>query len=101
MSDKMKPEILREHVVRQLDTAIEKGHIKVYYQPVVRTITNEVCSMEALARWDDPQLGLLSPAIFIPALEEAKLIHKLDTCIIETICAQYAARQRLKRKILR
>ncbi|MBR1855185.1 MAG: EAL domain-containing protein [Lachnospiraceae bacterium] len=100
MSDKMKPEILREHVIHQLDSAIEKGHIKVYYQPVVRTITNEVCSMEALARWDDPQYGLLSPAIFIPALEEAKLIHRLDTCIIETICAQYAARQRLKRKIV-
>ena len=100
MSDKMKPDILKAYVVDQLDTAIEKGYIKVYYQPVVRTLTKEVCSMEALARWDDPQYGVLSPAMFIPVLEEAMLIHRLDTCIIESICRQYAELQRLKRKIV-
>mgnify|MGYP002862079409 CR=1 FL=1 len=91
---------LRQYVLNNIDHAIKEGYIKVYYQPVVRTLTGEVCSMEALARWDDPQYGMLSPAAFIPVLEEARLIHKLDTYIIQNICVHYARLQRLKRKIV-
>ena len=100
MSDRTKQEVLREYVKERIDEAIEQGYIKAFYQPVARILTGEICGMEALARWDDPQYGLLSPAVFIPALEEAKLIHKLDMCIIEQICVHYAQLQKSRQKLV-
>ncbi len=78
---------IANYVVHNLDKAIENKYIKVYYQPVVRTISGDFCGMEALARWDDPEKGLLSPAYFIQALEDNRLIAKLDMYMIEEICA--------------
>lgn len=80
------------YVVENIDHAINNGYIKVYTQPVIRALTGEVCGMEALARWDDPQYGLLSPAVFVDALEEYRQIHKLDLYILKVICANYRNR---------
>ena len=80
---------MRVYVVTHIGEAIESGWIQPYYQPVVRTLTGKLCGQEALARWDDPTYGLLAPAVFIPALEEAKLIHLLDCSIVRTVCSQY------------
>lgn len=77
------------YVVNNLDKAIDNGYIKVYYQPVVRSISKSLCGMEALARWIDPEKGFISPGEFIPALENSHLIHKLDSFIIREICRQY------------
>lgn len=82
--------IRKQHIVENLDKAVEKGYIRAFYQPVIRTLTNEVCGMEALVRWDDPVYGLLSPDEFISALEETHLISKLDTRIVELVCQDYA-----------
>ena len=68
------------------DTALSAGHIQVYYQPVIRTISGQLCSFEALARWIDPVRGMLPPDAFIPVLEQAKRIHRLDSFVIETVC---------------
>ena len=72
----------RQEIIDNLDKAIDEGWIQVYYQPIVRTANGKVCSVEALARWNDPVRGLLSPASFIPVLEETGLIHKLDMCVV-------------------
>ena len=80
---------LSQYIVENIDNAIEAGHIKVYYQPVVRTINDDICDLEALARWDDPVHGLLSPKIFINVLEEYHLIHKLDAFIVQKVCLHY------------
>ena len=80
---------LREYVVTHIDEAVEKGWVRPYYQPVVRTLTGKLCGTEALARWEDPTYGLLTPNMFIPALEEARLIHLLDCGIVRQICRQY------------
>ena len=80
---------LRAYVVSHIDEAVEKGWIRPYYQPVVRTLTGKLCGWEALARWEDPTLGLLTPDKFIPALEDARLIHKLDSAIVRQVCRQY------------
>lgn len=82
------------YVVSHLDEAIEKGWIEVYYQPVVRALSNQVCGMEALARWKDPERGLLPPMDFIKPLEDARQIHKLDLCVIRQVAAQIADRYR-------
>ena len=80
--------ILHNYVVNHIDDAIENGYIKVYYQPVVRTISETFCGMEALARWIDPEQGFLNPGEFIGALEESKQIHKLDSHVIELVCKE-------------
>lgn len=81
----------RNYVVEHLDEAIEKGWIKVFYQPVIRSLTREVCGVEALARWEDPTYGLITPDLLIGTLEEYQKIHKLDSAIIRTACRETAA----------
>lgn len=76
----------RQYIVNNIDKAIENGYIKVFYQPVVWAKDSNLCGYEALARWIDPKYGMLSPGDFIPILEEYRQIHKLDTCIFETVC---------------
>lgn len=73
------------YILRNFEQALQKGYIKVFYQPVVRTLTGRLCSVEALARWVDPEKGLLSPGQFIPVLEKSRLIPKLDFYIIEQV----------------
>ncbi len=72
-----------------LDRAIQNGDIRVFYQPVIRTISGKVCGMEALARWYNPESGMLSPGLFISALEENRQIYKLDCFMIEQVCRNY------------
>lgn len=84
---------IRDHVIAYLDEAIENHWIQVYYQPVIRTLTGELCGIEALARWVDPQIGFLSPGSFIPVLEQVRLIHRLDAFVLEEVCRML--RQRL------
>lgn len=84
--------MLHNYVVNHIDDAIANGYIKVYYQPVVRTISETFCGMEALARWIDPEQGFLNPGEFIGALEESKQIHKLDSHVIELACKEMRER---------
>ena len=81
---------LQQYVVDHIDEAVEKEHIKVFYQPVIRVETGEICGYEALARWIDPKMGFLSPGDFIPTLEEYRLIYKVDSFIIKKICEDYS-----------
>ncbi len=84
---------LENYLVQNLDDAMAKGYIKVFYQPVIRTLTGAVCGLEALSRWIDPHKGFLSPGDFIPVLEKRRLIHKLDIFIVNEVCRN--ARERL------
>ena len=76
---------MQNYVREYLDQALEKGFIRLYLQPVIRTLTGKLVGVEALARWESPQYGMISPAIFIPVLEEAHLIHKLDAYILNAV----------------
>lgn len=78
-----------QFIVDNFDSALSSGAIRAYYQPVIRTLTEKICSVEALARWQDPVMGLLSPFLFINVLEKYRLIHKLDLYILENICVTY------------
>ena len=83
----------RAYVLRQFDRALAGKHIKVYFQPVIRTLTGKLCGMEALSRWEDPEKGLLTPSLFIPVLEDARIIYKLDRYILEQVAAFLAYRR--------
>lgn len=80
----------RRHVLNHFEEALENGYIKLYYQPIIRTVTGKICDMEALARWMDPEKGMLPPAQFIPVLEDNRLIHKLDFYMLRKICENLA-----------
>ena len=75
----------RQYIIENLDRALAENWIQVYYQPIVRADSWKVCEEEALARWIDPSLGFLSPADFIPILETAGLIYKLDLYVTELV----------------
>lgn len=77
----------REYVLSHFQDALSKGWIQTWYQPLVRTLTGKVCGSEALARWADPDRGILPPFVFIKPLEDAHLIHLLDLEIIRQVCA--------------
>ncbi|MBR5091223.1 MAG: GGDEF and EAL domain-containing protein [Ruminiclostridium sp.] len=79
----------QQYVVDYVDDAIEKEYIKVFYQPVIRVATGEICGYEALARWIDPKFGFLSPADFIETLEKFHLIHKIDSYVVKKVCEDY------------
>lgn len=79
----------RAYVLGHFEEALEKGYIQVYYQTIVRTLTGKVCAVEALARWQDPVKGLIMPSLFVPVLEESKLIHRLDAFVIEEVARKY------------
>ena len=78
-------EDLRQYVIASLDKAIAEKWIQVYYQPIVRAVSGRVCHEEALARWIDPDKGLLSPLDIIPCLEDSGLIYKLDLFILDQV----------------
>ena len=77
---------LQQYVISHVNEAAEESYLKVYYQPIVNIETGELYELEALARWVDPVYGFLSPAEFIPVLEESRLIHVVDTFIIDQVC---------------
>ena len=61
---------MRQYILSNVDRAMREHWIEVYYQPIVRAVNGHVCDEEALARWNDPERGMLSPAAFIPCLED-------------------------------
>ncbi len=75
----------RQYIIENIDRALSEKWIRVYYQPIIRVANDKVCDEEALSRWIDPVRGFLSPADFIPALEESKLIYKLDLFVVEEV----------------
>lgn len=77
---------ISEYVVDNIENAIKEGWVKVYYQPVIRSLTGALCGMESLARWIDPMKGFLPPNKFIEPLEQAQKIYILDCYVVERVC---------------
>ena len=88
LRDKMRRQ---QYVVDHIDEAIACDYIKVFYQPIIRVATGEVCGMEALVRWVDPSVGMLSPLDFIETLEHFHLIHLVDEFMVKMVCQDYRA----------
>ncbi len=73
-----------------LQTAVAAGEITLAYQPIADLHTGTVVGLEALARWSDQKLGVVSPAAFIPVAEQTGLIQELGRQVIVRACGDVA-----------
>ncbi|HZW12005.1 MAG TPA: EAL domain-containing protein [Noviherbaspirillum sp.] len=71
-----------------LSHAIERDQLSLHYQPKIDILTNRITGMEALLRWQHPNLGAVSPDKFIPVAEESGLITPIGYWALRTACQQ-------------
>ena len=78
--------MMGSYIVSHIDEAIEKGWIRLCFQPAIGVLSGKIAAAEVLTRWDDPVYGLLQPGQFVPALGRAMLLYKLDLYVLEQVC---------------
>ena len=94
-------EAMRSRVVDHMQTendlrkGLQRGELKLHYQPIISLSDGSVAMFEALLRWDHPERGLLPPAAFIPVAEESRLIGRIGRWVLEEACVEAAGWQRL------
>ncbi len=80
----------RQIMKADLRNAVEARDLRVVYQPIVAMDTMRIASCEALCRWDHPQLGPISPSVFIPLAEEMGIISEISTFMLNSACMECA-----------
>ena len=84
MREKM---LFEQKILDTMFEALEQGQFQIHLQPKVRVNTEEVVGAEALVRWEHPELGLLSPADFLPVFERNGFIYSLDLYVWHKVCS--------------
>ncbi len=78
-------------LVEDLDLAIDRKQLSIYYQPIIRLSDRKTVGFEALSRWKHPDLGNIPPSEFISAAENSGLIHKLGAQVLEQTISEFSA----------
>jgi len=76
----------KKEIEAALRKGIEVGELEVVYQPVVRASDLSLVSFEALVRWQSPELGAVSPPVFVQVAEETGLIHEIGRFVANRVC---------------
>ncbi len=79
----------------QLYEALDRQEFYLVYQPIVAIETGQIIGFEALARWQHPTKGVISPATFIPLAEKTGCIHQLGLWVLEQACRQLYSWQQI------
>jgi diguanylate cyclase (GGDEF)-like protein len=88
-SDDMHAAVTRKiEVEGPLRNALASEELQLHYQPLLDVHSRRLMGVEALARWDSPRLGRVSPTEFVPIAEESGLIAAIDPWVLETACRQ-------------
>jgi diguanylate cyclase (GGDEF)-like protein/PAS domain S-box-containing protein len=82
--------VARHRYGLELHRAVQAGEFVLFYQPQVRLTDGALAGAEALIRWRHPERGLLSPAAFLPALEQGPLAATVGAWVLDEACAQAA-----------
>ncbi len=85
--------VQRLHLENDLRIAISKGQLALHYQPKVNVTSGAVVGMEALLRWQHPELGFIPPASFIPVAEECGMINEIGDWVLHQAALQARAWQ--------
>ena len=72
----------------KLRQAEKNGELRVFYQPQIDGVSEDIVGMEALIRWEHPELGMISPGFFIPLAEESGLIISIGEWILRAACKE-------------
>ena len=75
--------------------ALQNQELTLYYQPIIEVATGKIIKLEALLRWQHPDLGIVAPNIFIPIAEENGSIVDIGAWVIKTACSQLKAWQEM------
>jgi Amt family ammonium transporter len=70
-------------LVENFKRAIDNGEIRIFLQPQIDAGSRKLCGMEALARWEHPTRGLLTPDVFLPIAHELKMLDDLDAAVLD------------------
>lgn len=93
-NEQMHKRIIEDRTLDHMaELSMENHDFKVFYQPKVSMHSGKVKGAEALVRWQHPRLGLISPAQFIPVLEESGRIQALDRYVFEDVCRWLSERE--------
>jgi diguanylate cyclase (GGDEF)-like protein len=85
MNTQVRQRLTMEHALRR---ALKSNQFVVHYHPLIAIATRRIVGLEALVRWEHPQLGLVPPNKFIPIAEESGLIVPIGEHILRTVCEQ-------------